>query len=86
MKGELIMENEIMNYEEIELMDEGLEEARSGMSTGGAVLLGVGLAAAGVAVGKLIKWAVGKRKAHKELKQPDQDIEVSEEDLEKVTK
>lgn len=78
------MENEIMNYEEIELMDEGLEEARSGMSTGGAVLLGVGLAAAGVAVGKLIKWAVGKRKAHKELKKPDQDIEVSEEDLEKI--
>lgn len=81
------MENEIMNYEE-EIMEpeveiDEVERENSGMSAGVAVLIGAGLTAAGIAAVKLGKKLVAKIKAHKELRQPDDDdfVEVTDEDV-----
>lgn len=84
------MENEIMNYED-EVMDvaiEPVETEDSGISTGAALAIGAGLAAAGIAVVKLVKKMVAKHKAKKELHLVDEDdfIEVTDEDIEEVTK
>lgn len=71
--------NEIMNYEETEVMD-GVVEADGGdrMGTGLAMLIGAGIACAigaGVAgVKKGIKWIKDK----KALKKPDHEVEVDE--------
>lgn len=84
------MENEIMDYEEI--MEPEVEidevETESSMNVGMAVLIGAGLTAAGVAAVKLGKKLYAKIKAHKELRQPDEDdvVEVTDEDIESVTK
>lgn len=84
------MENEIMDYEEV--MEPEVEidevETESGMNVGMAVLIGAGLTAAGVAAVKLGKKLYAKIKAHKELRQPDEDdiIEVTDEDIDNVTK
>lgn len=84
------MENEIMDYEEI--MEPEVEidevETESGMNVGMAVLIGAGLTAAGVAAVKLGKKLYAKIKAHKELRQPDEDdiVEVTDEDIESITK
>lgn len=84
------MENEIMNYEE-EIMDNEIvccegEVESSGMSTGLAMVIGAGAAAAGYAVVKGIKWLHGKWKAHKELKKPKEgeDVEVTEEQINEI--
>lgn len=86
------MENEIMNYEE-EVMEpeveiDEVETENSGMNVGVAVLIGAGLTAAGVAAVKLGKKLYAKIKAHKELRQPDDDevVEVTDEDVMSVVK
>lgn len=85
------MENEIMETEEV--MDHGVyawgdEPEDSKMSTGVAMLIGAGLTAATVAVVKLGKRLIAKVKDHRELRQPDEDdfVEVTDEDIENVTK
>lgn len=85
------MENEIMDYEE-EVMEPEVEidevEGDSGMSAGVAVLIGAGVTAAGIAAVKLGKKLYAKIKAHKEVRQPDEDdiVEVTDEDVMNVTK
>lgn len=81
------MENENMMYEDEiminEVENDEVETDNSGMSAGVAVLIGAGLAAAGVAVVTLGKKAYAKFKARKEFRKPDDDdcIEVTDEDL-----
>lgn len=85
------MENEIMDYEE-EVMEPEVEidevEGDSGMSAGVAVLIGAGVTVAGIAAVKLGKKLYAKIKAHKEVRQPDEDdiVEVTDEDVMSVTK
>lgn len=61
------MENEIMNYEEIEAVDGEIEAGEStGMSTGVAMLIGAGLTCAVGAAVKLVKKGIAAYKAKKE--------------------
>ena len=74
--------NEIMNYEEIEEMDNAVEESEStGMSTGVAMLIGAGLACAIGAGVKLVKKGIAAYKAKKALRQPDNEVEVDDQDI-----
>lgn len=83
-------ENE--NYEteamEAEIVPVDTEDSNSGLSTGVAVAIGAGLALAGTAVVKLVKKAIAKHKAKKELRMADQDelVEPTEEQVMEVTK
>lgn len=85
------MENEIMNYEDeamdVEIVDE-TETERSGMGVGKAVLLTAGLTLATAAIVKLVKKQWAKHKAKKELRRVEEDeyVEVTEEEIEEVTK
>ena len=80
MESNEIMEmNEVMDCEVIETEDE-----RSGLSTGGAIAVGVILTAAVAGVVKLGKTVWAKYKAHKELRKPEHDVECSDEDIEEV--
>ena len=79
--------NELMNVEEIEVMDDVVvTEEKSGISTGGAMLIGAGLTLAVGAGIKAVKKLIAKRKAKKALEQSDgEDLvedEVIEEDVE----
>lgn len=84
------MENEIMNYED-EVMDievEPIETEGSGVSTGVAIAIGAGLAVAATAIVKLVKKAVAKHKAKKELHLVEEGeiIEPTEEEIVEVAK
>lgn len=69
--------NEIMNYEDIEVMDDAIvEEGRSGMGTGTAMLLGAGLAFAVGGAVKLGKRIWTKYKAKKELQETEGDTQA----------
>lgn len=83
MENNEIMEmNETMDIEVVEM-----ESERSGLSTGGAMLIGAALTAATVAVVKLGKKAWAKYKARKEQKADDHDfVDVDEEDIAEVVK
>jgi hypothetical protein len=86
MEENIMENNEIMELEEMEVFDcEVVEGEKTGMSTGGAVLLGAALTAAGFAVVKLIKKGWAKYKAYKEVRHPDKETFVSDEDIEGVT-
>lgn len=76
--------NEIMNYEEIEIMDDVVAEEKPGISTGGAMLIGAGLTLAVSGAIKLVKKGIAAYKAKKELRQPDKEIEVDPEDVAEV--
>ena len=76
--------NEIMNYEEIEIMDDVVAEEKTGVSTGVAMLIGAGLTLAVSAGVKLVKKGIAAYKAKKELRKPDTEIEVGPEDLAEV--
>ena len=77
--------NEIMNYEEIDVMnDEVMAEGNSGMSTGVAMLIGAGLTFAVGAGIKLAKKGIAKLKEYKETKKPDKEIEVEPAQVEEV--
>lgn len=82
--------DEIMNYDEMgmETEIEEVEGGNSGIGTGKAIAIGVGVIAASVAAFKLIKKAWAKHKANKELHQPDGDepVEVTDEQIEEITK
>lgn len=76
---------ETMNYEELgfEPENEEVESGNSGIGTGAAIAIGAGLAFATTAIVKLVKKAVAKHKANKELRQPDEDrvVEPSDEQI-----
>lgn len=77
--------NEIMNYEDIEIMDDEIvADGGSGIGTGIAMLIGAGLACAVGAGIKLGKKVYAGYKAKRELKKPDKEILVNPEDLEEV--
>ena len=77
--------NELMNVEEIEVMDDVVvAEEKSGIGTGGAMLIGAGLVLAVSAGIKLVKKKLADRKAKKELRTPDHEILVEDEDIEEV--
>jgi hypothetical protein len=67
--------NEIMNFEDVEVVETDIEVCEnSGIGTGVAMLIGAGITAAvgaGVVLGKKL---VAKWKAKKELKKPDKEI------------
>ena len=73
------MENEIMNYEDIEIMDgEIVEEGKSGIGTGVAMLIGAGLAFAFGAGVKLVKKGIAAYRAKKELTLYEDEVPVDE--------
>lgn len=79
--------NEIMEMDNVmdcEIIE--MEEERSGLSTGGAILIGAALTAATVAVVKLGKKMWANYKAHKEVRKPDSETEVTDGDVEEVVK
>lgn len=79
--------NEIMNYEEIDVMnDEVVAEGNSGIGTGVAMLIGAGLTFAVGAGVKLAKKGIAAWKAKKEMKTPDQPVEVDPAKVEEVAK
>lgn len=80
--NEIVEMNEVMDVEVIDMESDD----RSGLSTGGAMLIGAVLTAATVAVVKLGKKAWAKYKARKELHLADHEIEVTDEDIESVVK
>lgn len=77
--------NEIMINEEIEVLDNHIvEDDGNGIGTGMAMLIGAGLAFAVGGAVKLGKIVCAKIKAKKELKQPDKEVLVEDEDLEEI--
>ena len=78
------MENEIMNYEEIEMNDDVMEDEGTGMGAGVAMLIGAGLTlavGAGVKLGKKVYAAYKEKKA---LRKPDKEITVDPAQVEEV--
>lgn len=78
------MENEIMNYEEIEMNDEIMEDEGTGIGTGVAMLIGAGLTlavGAGVKLGKKLYAGYKEKKA---LRKPDKEIIVEPDQVEEV--
>ena len=86
------MENEIMNYEVEGMENEAeiyeMESEDSGIGTGLAMLIGAGITAAGVAAVGLAKKLWAKHKANKELRLVEKDdfVDVSDEQIDYVTK
>ena len=77
--------NEIMNYEEIDVMnDEVVTDEATGIGAGVGMLIGAGLTLAVGAGVKLAKKLYANYKAKKELRQPDKEIEPDPEDVEAV--
>ena len=86
------MENEIMNYEnevnETQVDIYEMEPEESGIGTGLAMLIGAGITAAGVAVVGLAKKLWKNHKAKKEVRLVDENdfVEVTEEQIQNITK
>ena len=79
------MENEIMNYEEVEIVDDAIEADEStGIGTGVAMLIGAGLACAVGAGIKLVKKGIEAYKAKKELSKPQGESEVDDSEVANV--
>lgn len=77
--------NEIMINEEVEVMDDNIvADGGSGIGTGMAMLIGAGLAFAVGGAVKLGKKLIAKAKANKELKKPEKEVLVEDEDLEAI--
>ena len=77
--------NEIMNFEEVEFVnDEVAVEERHGVGTGAAMLIGAGLALAVSAGVKLGKKVAAKIRAKRALHKPDHEILVEDEDIEEI--
>lgn len=73
------MENEIMNFEETEIVDEIVTE-KKGLGAGKAALIGAGVVLAVTAGYKLVKKGIAKYKAKKAESQDEEDFEeVSDE-------
>lgn len=77
--------NEIMNYEEIEVMDdEIMADEKTGVGAGVAMLIGAGLTLAVGAGVKLAKKGVAAWKEHKALRKPEKETKVEPEVVEAV--
>ena len=77
--------NELMEMEEIEVMDDVVvAEEKSGISTGLAMIIGTGLALAVGAGIKQAKKGWAKLKAKKEVRKPDHEVLVEDEDIEEI--
>jgi hypothetical protein len=77
--------NEIMNYEEIEVLnDEIVADEGTNIGTGVAMLIGAGLTLAVGAGIKLGKKLIANAKAKKELRKPEKEIQVEPEDVNEV--
>ena len=77
--------NEIMNYEDIEILDDEIvADGGSSLGTGVAMLIGAGLACAIGAGIKLVKKGIAAHKAKKEVRKPDREILVDAEELEDI--
>lgn len=75
--------NEIMNYENIEVIDaDVVTDEKTGLGTGVAMLIGAGLTLAVGAGVKLVKKGIAAYKAKKALKQADEDVYEDVEDME----
>lgn len=77
------MENEIMNYEDTEIMDDVVVEEKSGIGTGAAMAIGAGLTLAICAGYKLVKNWIADQKAKKEQQKLDGEVPVESEDVAK---
>ena len=85
------MEDIIMNEEEVmdtEMDTIDMEPEGTGMSTGVAMLIGAGITLAVGAAVKLGKKGIDYIKAKKALRKPEEgsEVEVTDDDIEKVTK
>lgn len=85
------MEDIIMNEEEVmdtEMDTIDMEPEDTGMSTGVAMLIGAGITLAVGAAVKLGKKGIDYIKAKKALRKPEEgsEVEVTDDDIEKVTK
>ena len=85
------MEDIIMNEEEVmdtEMDTIDMEPEDTGMSTGVAILIGAGITLAVGAAVKLGKKGINYIKAKKALRKPEEgsEVEVTDDDIEKVTK
>ena len=85
------MEDIIMNEEEVmdtEMDTIDMEPEDTGMSTGVAMLIGAGITLAIGAAVKLGKKGIDYIKAKKALRKPEEgsEVEVTDDDIEKVTK
>jgi hypothetical protein len=79
--------NEIMNYEDVEInCDDVNASESSGVSTGVAMLIGAGVACAVGACVKLVKKGIAKHKAKKELRMHEDFVDVDDaaEDVKEV--
>lgn len=77
--------NELMNVEEIEVMDDVVvTEEKSGIGTGGAMLIGAGLVLAVSAGIKLAKKGIAAIKAKKEAKKSGGESLPYDEDIEEI--
>lgn len=75
--------NELMNVEDIEVMDDYVEtEKKSGIGTGGAMLIGAGLVLAVSAGIKLAKKGIAAIKAKKDAKKADEESAIEEDFIE----
>lgn len=66
--------NEIMNYENIEVIDAELVDEKPGLGTGVAMLIGAGLTLAVGAGVKLVKKCIAAHKAKKALQEAEVDV------------
>lgn len=74
------MENEIKNYDEVmETEEETVAEGKTGIGTGGAMLIGGVLTLAGVAIVNKAKKVIANHKAKKAAKAEESEEETSEE-------
>lgn len=81
------MEDNNMNYEDdmMVMNDEEVTDEGIHLGTGAGMLIGAGLTLAVTAAIKLGKKAYTKIKAKKELRQPDEEIEPTDEQIHEVT-
>lgn len=77
--------NEMMNVEEIEVMDDVVvADEKPGIGTGAAMLIGAGLTLAVSAGVKLARKLIANRKAKKEFRKAEHDVQVEAEDIEEI--
>lgn len=75
--------NELMNYENIEIIDaEVVADEKAGLGTGVAMLIGAGLTLAVGAGVKLVKKCVAAAKAKKAAQEADEVVYEDDEDME----
>lgn len=74
--------NEIMTFEDVEIVDEIAVGNKPSISTGAAVAIGAGLALAVTAGVKLVKKAIAKHRAKKEQEQAlcEEIVEVEDDE------